>query len=173
MFLRALKYFEQGKVSLRKLKKIAQAIILNLVADDDKQTEFLIAIANKMDQTRGLSIHLDMTQMLAELHLKYGQYTEADELIVESEMVIPLPPDKDDNFLCQSSLNFFIMKLDILMFRKKFKKLIQHISNLFKLQKHWTVILTSEFHYFQLQIGQHLYMRLVSSIWKRKIIKRQ
>lgn len=108
------------KLSLKKLKKTASAITLNLVTDDEKQIEFLTQVAHKMDQTKGLSIHLDMTLRLAELHLKYGHYTEAEELIHETERLIPLPPDPNDQFLCQSSLNFLVMKLDVLMFRQKF-----------------------------------------------------
>lgn len=122
MFLRAHTYFKQGKLSLNKLKKTAQSILLNMAADDDKQTQFLLKVAHEMDQTRGLSIHLDMTLKLAELHLKYGRYTEAEVLIADSERLIPLPPDKDDTFLCQSSLNFLIMKLDTLTYRQKFSE---------------------------------------------------
>lgn len=133
MFLRTHKYFIDNQLSLKKLKKTVTQILQFLFQSDEKQIEFLSSVAQEIDQTRGLSIHLDLNLRLAELYLRYGQYNEAENLIYSTGKLIPFPPDKNDNSLVQSCLNFLVMKMDVFVFRQKFSDVETSFQQLFLL----------------------------------------
>lgn len=103
------------------------------------QIQFLTDVCNA-NQPKGLSLQLDFTSRLVELHLKFGHYSEAEHLICDTDKLIPCSPDPSDQDFCQSLLNFLIMKIDILMVRQKFSDANLTFVKLMKIISHLKIV---------------------------------